>query len=73
MLRCAVVRGARAWVFAGGGIVASSEPLAELAETELKMAPMLRALGVEPAIEARASEPRATDATREPLGAETRA
>lgn len=48
MLRCGLVRGASAWLFAGGGIVASSEPEAELVETELKMAPMLRALGVEP-------------------------
>jgi isochorismate synthase len=46
MLRCGVLRGARAWVFAGGGIVASSDPHAEHAETELKMAPLLRALGV---------------------------
>jgi isochorismate synthase len=45
MLRCGVLRGSRAWVFAGGGIVASSDPQAELAETELKMAPIVRALG----------------------------
>ena len=46
VLRCGVVRGARAGVFAGGGIVASSDPQQELVETELKMAPMLRAIGV---------------------------
>lgn len=73
MLRCAVVRGSRAWVFAGGGIVASSDPHAELAETELKMAPMLRALGVERAmVEVRTLDPRAETA-REVHGAETRA
>lgn len=64
MLRCAVIRGARAWVFAGGGIVASSDPSAELAETELKMAPMLRALGVPvPRDEVRGHEAHRYDAT----------
>lgn len=81
MLRCAVVRGARAWVFAGGGIVKSSDARAEHAETELKMAPMLRALGVEPPAIAEPEEsiaidpPResAREILREPIGAEPRA
>lgn len=33
-------------LYAGGGVVAGSEPGAELAETEIKLAPMLRALGL---------------------------
>lgn len=49
-LRAAVVRGARAWIYAGGGIVAGSSPGAEYAETELKMTPLLRAVGAEPRI-----------------------
>lgn len=48
MLRCALLRGARAWVYAGGGIVATSDPLAEWDETSLKMAPLLEALGARP-------------------------
>ncbi|MDR1187276.1 MAG: chorismate-binding protein, partial [Bifidobacteriaceae bacterium] len=47
-LRCAQLssdrREARLW--AGGGIVAASDPLAELAETEAKLAPMRQALGL---------------------------
>ena len=68
MLRCAVVRGARAWVFAGGGIVASSDPRAEHAETELKMAPMLRALGVEPVEEPKTEVRPTHEPARESLG-----
>jgi isochorismate synthase len=71
MLRCAVVRGARAWVFAGGGIVASSDPRSEHAETELKMAPMLRALGVEPIEESKAEARTTHEPAREALGAES--
>ncbi|MDR2374308.1 MAG: isochorismate synthase [Bifidobacteriaceae bacterium] len=47
-LRCAQLspdrREARLW--AGGGIVAASDPAAELAETEAKLAPMRQALGL---------------------------
>ncbi|MDR1635020.1 MAG: isochorismate synthase [Bifidobacteriaceae bacterium] len=47
-LRCAQLspdrRAARLW--AGGGIVAASDPEAELAETEAKLAPMRQALGL---------------------------
>ncbi|MDR2564693.1 MAG: isochorismate synthase [Bifidobacteriaceae bacterium] len=49
-LRCAELsadrREARLW--AGGGIVAASDPDAELAETEAKLAPMRQALGLAP-------------------------
>lgn len=44
-LRSAVVRGSTAVLFAGAGIVADSDPRAELLETELKLRPMLAALG----------------------------
>jgi isochorismate synthase len=81
MLRCGVLRGARAWVFAGGGIVASSDPHAEYAETELKMAPLLRALGVStpnasaPVVSAAEEprEPREASRLETPHGAESRA
>ncbi|MBI4515748.1 MAG: isochorismate synthase [Deltaproteobacteria bacterium] len=43
-LRSALVRGDRAALFAGAGIVAGSDPDAELAETELKLQPLLAAL-----------------------------
>lgn len=43
-LRCALVRGPRATLFAGAGIVAGSDPEAELAETRLKLQPLLSAL-----------------------------
>ncbi|MCP3012894.1 isochorismate synthase [Nocardiopsis dassonvillei] len=43
-LRCARVEGARARLFAGGGIVAQSEPESELAETESKFRVMREAL-----------------------------
>ncbi|ARU05883.1 hypothetical protein CCO03_15455 [Comamonas serinivorans] len=45
-LRCARVQGARARLFAGAGIVASSSPQAEAAETRAKFNAMLHALGV---------------------------
>jgi isochorismate synthase len=45
-IRSALVRGARATLFAGCGIVADSEPAREFAESELKLRPMLSALGV---------------------------
>lgn len=44
-LRSALVVGARAYAYAGCGVVAGSDPLAEYAETALKLAPMLAALG----------------------------
>lgn len=45
-LRCAELDGETARLFAGAGIVAGSEPEAELAETSAKFRTMLRALGV---------------------------
>ena len=75
MLRCGVLRGARAWLFAGGGVVASSDPHAEYAETELKMAPLIHALGVtSPAPGAPMTEDASRDARHDlPVGAESRA
>lgn len=46
-LRCGVVRGASAWLYAGGGIVEGSVPEAEWDETELKLRPLLEAIGAE--------------------------
>jgi isochorismate synthase EntC len=40
-LRCALVRGEAAVLFAGNGIVADSDPEAEVAETRLKLSPLL--------------------------------
>ena len=45
-LRCALVQGPVVTVYAGAGIVAGSDPAAEVAETELKMAPLLNLLSV---------------------------
>ncbi len=44
-LRCGVVRGGSAWLYSGGGIVEGSEPGAEWDECELKLRPLLDALG----------------------------
>ncbi|NIZ10573.1 isochorismate synthase MenF [Pseudooceanicola sp. HF7] len=44
-IRCAEIAGTRARLFAGAGIVADSDPLAETAETGAKFGTMLRALG----------------------------
>ncbi|MGE0401535.1 MAG: isochorismate synthase MenF [Kofleriaceae bacterium] len=44
-LRCGVIVGNRAHLWAGGGIVAGSDPDRELAETEMKFRAMLNALG----------------------------
>lgn len=44
-LRCGLVEGDRAVLYAGGGIVEGSDPEEELAETEIKLRPMLTALG----------------------------
>lgn len=46
-LRCGQVSGTRVVLHAGGGLVAGSDPEKEWAETELKLAPMRAALGVE--------------------------
>lgn len=43
-LRCAQIDGARGRLFAGGGVVAASEPEAELEETRLKFRAMMSAL-----------------------------
>ncbi len=45
-LRCGLIDGAQATLFAGCGIVADSEPRAELAESHLKLQAMLRGLGI---------------------------
>jgi menaquinone-specific isochorismate synthase len=44
-LRCALLRGKEALVYAGAGIVAGSDPASEAAETELKMRPLLELFG----------------------------
>jgi isochorismate synthase len=46
-IRSALVRGPLATLYAGCGIVAGSEPAAELAESGWKLRPMLAALGIE--------------------------
>lgn len=43
-LRCGLVEGAKARIFAGAGIVADSDPDAELLETRLKLRPLLELL-----------------------------
>ena len=43
-LRCALLRGAKARCYAGGGIVRDSDPAAELAETEVKLQALLPVL-----------------------------
>jgi menaquinone-specific isochorismate synthase len=43
-LRCAQIEGARARLYAGGGIVAGSDPAAELAETQTKLRAMRSAI-----------------------------
>jgi salicylate biosynthesis isochorismate synthase len=47
-LRSALVRGDRATLFAGCGIVADSDPATEAAEWGWKLRPMLSALQVQP-------------------------
>jgi isochorismate synthase EntC len=44
MLRCALLHGECADLFAGAGIVADSDPQAELEETDLKLSSILEAL-----------------------------
>lgn len=45
VLRCALLRGTHAELFAGAGIVSDSDPARELEETEMKFGAMLEALG----------------------------
>ena len=45
-LRCGLITGGMATLYAGGGIVVGSDPVSEFDETELKLRPMLRALGL---------------------------
>jgi menaquinone-specific isochorismate synthase len=45
-IRSAVTQERRVWLYAGGGIVADSQPEQEWAETAVKFHPMLRALGL---------------------------
>jgi isochorismate synthase len=44
-IRSALIRGREAWLYAGGGIVEGSDPVAEYQETALKQGTMLAALG----------------------------
>ncbi|MDW8145217.1 MAG: isochorismate synthase [Roseiflexaceae bacterium] len=46
-IRSAVVQATRAWLYAGAGIVAGSDPRREWEETNLKFRPMLEGLGVQ--------------------------
>ncbi|HFD79740.1 MAG TPA: isochorismate synthase [Gammaproteobacteria bacterium] len=48
LLRCALLRGSEAELFAGAGIVADSDPAAELHETGMKLRAMYEALQGEP-------------------------
>ncbi len=57
-LRSGLVRDSIAYAYAGGGIVAGSEPAAEHRETEMKLRPFVEALAGE---------------AREPLAVPTRA
>ena len=43
-LRCALLRGREARLFAGVGVVRDSDPAAELAETEVKLGALLPVL-----------------------------
>lgn len=45
-IRCGVLSGSRAHIYAGAGIVPASKAEAEYVETGAKMAPILRALGI---------------------------
>ncbi|HEY8552797.1 MAG TPA: isochorismate synthase [Thermaerobacter sp.] len=57
-IRSGLLRGAEAWLFAGCGVVAGSDPEREWRETALKLRPLAAALGVapEPGDEAGAGE-----------------
>src|SRR5690606_10290791 len=57
-LRSALIRGDRVHLYAGAGIVAASEASSEYAETEVKLAGMRTALGVQPPLaQAAAGQP----------------
>lgn len=43
-LRCGLIRGPNAWLYAGGGIVPGSDPDSEWDEAQLKLRPMLNAM-----------------------------
>ncbi|ADU51733.1 isochorismate synthase [Thermaerobacter marianensis DSM 12885] len=47
-IRSGLLRGAEAWLFAGCGLVAGSDPEREWQETALKLRPLAAALGVQP-------------------------
>lgn len=47
-LRCLLIEDTRLTLYAGGGLVTGSEPISEFEETELKLQPVLRALGQRP-------------------------
>jgi menaquinone-specific isochorismate synthase len=46
-LRCGLIEENQVTLYSGGGLVQGSEPTSEFAETELKLRPMLQALGVQ--------------------------
>ncbi|MEV6522216.1 isochorismate synthase [Longispora sp. NPDC051575] len=50
-IRCGVAEGGTLTVYAGAGVVADSDPMAELAETAAKFGTLLAALGVDTALE----------------------
>jgi isochorismate synthase len=62
-LRCGVLAGERAHLWAGAGIVAGSDPDRELAETDLKLRAMLGALGIRDDDARRAQPAEAIEAT----------
>jgi isochorismate synthase len=47
-IRSGLVEGEKAWIYTGAGLVEGSDPDAELAETRVKQAPFLAALGLSP-------------------------
>ncbi len=49
-LRCGLIHGAEASLYAGAGLVAGSDSDSEYSETEIKLRPMKRALGLTPEI-----------------------
>jgi para-aminobenzoate synthetase/4-amino-4-deoxychorismate lyase len=65
-IRTFEVAGGRVWLGVGGGIVADSDPDAELAEALVKAAPLLRAIGGELRSEERPPATRIPPPVREP-------
>ncbi len=45
-IRCGLLRGGRAWLFSGCGVVAGADPEREYRESQLKLRPVLEAFGV---------------------------